>query len=193
MESCVLSPMQGQGCTIIQPPGDGLRVNHVLYCSALSLILPCSTAVCFQMYHLLLTLPFFDILKLQKELFENGLLWISRTLGGGICHMHEHKDKIFTADVQKNYKPVKWVGCAAVRLYGLTASVEGQSDSLSMQPFIMQRLIIISCLLISHWHIAFLNVSTNSPCLPLLPPCAGKPSLHPAHSYDDGSALALNV
>lgn len=94
---------------------------------------------------------------------------------------------------KKNYKSIKWVGCAAVWLHGLTASVEGQSDSLSMQPFIMQRLIIISCLLISHWHIAFLNVSTNSPCLPLLPPCAGEPSLHPAHSYDDGSALALNV
>lgn len=32
----------------------------------------------------------------------------------------------------------------------LVASVEGQSDSLSMQPFIMQRLIIISRSLISH-------------------------------------------
>lgn len=95
--------------------------------------------------------------------------------------------------LKRNYKTDKWVGCAAVWLHGLTASVEGQSDSLSMQPFIMQRLIIISCLLISHWHIAFLNVSTNSPCLPPLPSCAGEPSLHPAHSYDDGSALALNV
>lgn len=25
------------------------------------------------------------------------------------------------------------------------------------------------------------------------PPSSGEPSLHPAHSYDDGSALALNV
>lgn len=66
MESCVLSPMQGQGCTIIQPAGDGLRVNHVLYCSALSLILPCSTAVAIEMYHPSPTLTFLDILKLQS-------------------------------------------------------------------------------------------------------------------------------
>ncbi len=45
MEGCVLSSMQGQGCAIIQPAGDGLRVNRVLYCSALSLLLECSTAV----------------------------------------------------------------------------------------------------------------------------------------------------
>lgn len=94
----MLSPMQGQGCTIIQPPGDGLRVNHVLYCSALSLMLPCHTAISFETYRLLLTLPFLDILKLQKELFENGLLLVSLTLGGLICHMHEYKDQIFTAD-----------------------------------------------------------------------------------------------
>lgn len=35
-------------------------------------------------------------------------------------------------------------------LTGPGASVEGQPDSLSMQPFIMQRLIIISRSLISH-------------------------------------------
>lgn len=44
MEGCVLSSMQGQGCTIIQPAGDGLRVNRVLYCSAHSLMLECNTA-----------------------------------------------------------------------------------------------------------------------------------------------------
>lgn len=41
----MLSSIQGQGCTIIQPAGDGLRVSHVPYCSALSLTLPCSMAV----------------------------------------------------------------------------------------------------------------------------------------------------
>lgn len=39
MESCVLSSLQGQGCTITQPAGDGLRVKRVLHCSTLSLML----------------------------------------------------------------------------------------------------------------------------------------------------------
>ena len=59
----MLSSMQGQGCTIIQPAGDGLRVNRVLYCSALSLMLECSTAVSFEKYCLLVALSFLDMLS----------------------------------------------------------------------------------------------------------------------------------
>lgn len=58
----------------------------------------------------------------------------------------------FSSDVTKNYQTIKWDKEQPMQehLTGLRASVEGQSDSLSMQPFIMQRLIIISRLLISH-------------------------------------------
>lgn len=62
MEGCVLSSMQGQGCTIIQHAVDGLRVNRVLYCSVLSLVLQCSTAVSFAKHSSLETFPFLDIL-----------------------------------------------------------------------------------------------------------------------------------
>lgn len=48
MEGCALSPMQGQGCTIIQPAGDGLRVNCLFYCSALSLMSECAIAFSFR-------------------------------------------------------------------------------------------------------------------------------------------------
>lgn len=53
MEGCVLSSMQGQGCTIIQPAEDGLRVNCVLYRSALSLVFECSIAVSLQKIYLI--------------------------------------------------------------------------------------------------------------------------------------------
>lgn len=71
----MLSSMQGQGCTIIQPAGDGLRVNRVLYCSALSLMLESSTAVSFEKIMLIANTSFLGhaIINMGSESFGNRL------------------------------------------------------------------------------------------------------------------------
>lgn len=55
---CAVCCVQGQGCAIIQPAEDGLRVNHVLYCAALSLALQFPL----RKYCLLVALPVLDVL-----------------------------------------------------------------------------------------------------------------------------------
>lgn len=65
MEGCVLSSIQGQGCTIIQPTGDGLRVNRVLYCSDLSLTLEPSIALQFPSRKILLIGNIFSLTMLS--------------------------------------------------------------------------------------------------------------------------------
>ncbi len=71
----MLSSMQGQGCTIIQPAEDGLRVNRVLYCSALSLMLECSTAVFFEKILLNGNSSFLGhaIINMESDLVRNRL------------------------------------------------------------------------------------------------------------------------
>lgn len=137
---------QGESCTLLLSP---------------LLMLQCNTAVYLRKQFLFVTVLFngYAIINKRSKLLEisyavNHLPWML----GSVTHMCKK-------DVTKNYQTIKCgirSSLCRENLTGLGASVEGQLDSLSMQPFIMQRLIIILRLLISHWHIAFLNVSRNS-------------------------------